>query len=307
MTRSDNSGTMEGAPGSKRKGLGVAPIFFGLMTLVLSATILVESRLQLSGRSFLVKYLNESGLVSYQISKEPNKGIWLATGWTAAVCFGLLMFYSVRRRFKFMAEAGQIKSWLDGHMFLGLLGAALATAHTMYRFGGFVSVGYWSMVLVTASGLLGRYLYVHIPHGASGDELKREEMEAAMTLVNNRINMFKSGGGISSHFDAISTELPPVGAGSITSLISLVAEDIENVRALKSLRGELNTIQEMTPDEKEGLYEAIKEKRNLIRTRRFLDVSQKLYRFWHVFHRPFAVVTIVVLLLHIGVYLWCKV
>ncbi len=47
----------------------------------------------------------------------------------------------------------------------------LVLYHTAFKFGGIVSVSFWSMVLVVLSGVVGRFIYVQIPRTIQGQEL----------------------------------------------------------------------------------------------------------------------------------------
>ena len=64
-----------------------------------------------------------------------------------------------------------MKTWLEVHIFCGIVGPVLVTFHTSFKFNGIVSVAYWSMVAVVLSGFVGRYLYVRIPRSLRGIEL----------------------------------------------------------------------------------------------------------------------------------------
>jgi len=66
----------------------------------------------------------------------------------------LLLTYSLRKRIKVVRRIGKLSTWLNYHIFLGVAGPILVTFHTAFKFGGLVSIAYWSMVAVALSGLL---------------------------------------------------------------------------------------------------------------------------------------------------------
>ncbi len=86
--------------------------------------------------------------------------------------------YSIRKKVKRFRDAGRIQTWLEVHIFSGIVGPALITFHTSFKFNGLVSVAYWSMVTVVLSGFVGRYLYVRIPKSIRGQELTQSELDA---------------------------------------------------------------------------------------------------------------------------------
>ena len=90
----------------------------------------------------------------------------------------LLLLYSVRKRFHFARKWGNLNVWLSAHIFLGFAGPVLVLFHTVFKFSGIVAIAFWSMVLVVASGVVGKFIFALIPRSLSGMELNRIEMEA---------------------------------------------------------------------------------------------------------------------------------
>ena len=85
--------------------------------------------------------------------------------------------YSLRKRSTLLAEMGKLATWLQLHIFLCTLGPFLVLLHTSFRFGGLVSIAFWSMTLVVVSGIFGRYLYVRIPKTINGQFLTIHAIE----------------------------------------------------------------------------------------------------------------------------------
>ena len=88
----------------------------------------------------------------------------------------LLLLYSLRKRVRFMQSWGNIRYWLNYHIWLGVTGPALVLFHTSLKFGGIVSISFWSMTAVVLSGVVGRYIYLQIPRSLSGHELSAKEL-----------------------------------------------------------------------------------------------------------------------------------
>lgn len=76
---------------------------------------------------------------------------------TLLIVFGMLI-YIVRKRWKKFAELGRLKYWLEFHIFLCTIGTVLVVFHTTFKFGGIISVGFWVLILVWISGVVGRFL-----------------------------------------------------------------------------------------------------------------------------------------------------
>ncbi|MFQ5560136.1 MAG: hypothetical protein ACE5FU_06080, partial [Nitrospinota bacterium] len=144
-------------------------ILFGFF---LTGTVLVFS-LVLGAEFFLQSYLPESSILSqvqssgylstFPLVVEPNKGIWHSIGWAGSTSMIVMLLYSVRKRFRVFHTFGNLYTWLNIHIFLGVVGPVLVTFHTTFKLGGLVSVSFWCMILVAASGFLGRYIFLKIP------------------------------------------------------------------------------------------------------------------------------------------------
>ena len=90
--------------------------------------------------------------------------------------FGLFS-YMARKRLKVFSRLGVLKYWLEFHIFLCTLGPVMILFHTSFKFGGIVSVGFWSMAVVWSSGVIGRFIYLQIPRTIEGRELSLREVE----------------------------------------------------------------------------------------------------------------------------------
>ena len=86
----------------------------------------------------------------------PSGSVGLALGVGGSALMLLMQVYSLRKKWKRLGHLGKLPRWLEFHIFCGILGPVLITFHTSFKFNGIVSVAYWSMLLVVASGFVGR-------------------------------------------------------------------------------------------------------------------------------------------------------
>ncbi len=99
----------------------------------------------------------------------------------------LMLLYSVRKRVPALRRAGSLGRWLDGHIYLGVVGPLLVVLHSSFKVHGLVALSFWSMVLVASSGVLGRYLYLQIPRTRAGEELALAELERRDGELSQRL------------------------------------------------------------------------------------------------------------------------
>jgi len=300
--------TAKGKSGTKliSEGRSLYPIFLTVVGLAVTSAAFMESYFQLTGSPFtLLGLAHDYGwLKEYEVSKLPQRGIWHPIGWVGTVCFFVMMLYSVRKRAGFLKDVGPMRYWLDTHMFLGIVGTLLITVHCTYKVGGIVSLSFWSMVLVASSGFIGRYIYIQIPRNISGTELRMDEIDSIMDDINEEMARYAGKDTKLLHyFEAISGPKDAGQMGIVKTLFVLVANDLTNFGRMFRIRAELARNKNLPPHVKKRFFKLVREKGGLLRSKGFLDTSHRLLHYWHVFHKPFAVIMFVIMFLHIAVVL----
>lgn len=122
-------------------------------------------------------------LVAFKVSRmglydaRSDLGYWI--GVVGAVMMLLLFAYPLRKRSTFLARFGAAKLWFIVHMVLGILGPVLVLAHATFRVGSLnAGVALFSMLVVAASGVIGRFIYLRIHQGLGG---QLQTLEALQT------------------------------------------------------------------------------------------------------------------------------
>lgn len=292
------------------EGNNLLPLVLAGIGSVAVVLLFMESWFQVTKSPFtFLDMAHQYGfLADYKVSDQPNRGVWHLTGWAGSACFILMMLYSFRKHFKFMTDLGPIRYWLDVHMFLGIMGCALVTVHSTYRFGGIVSLSYWSAILVAVSGFLGRYLYVQIPRSIYGQELKMEEINEIMDDINKEMDGYAKGEyEVQHYFERIAGGGTGGASGAASALWALFTTDMKNFITLAGVRRDLDKNEKIPANVKARLLKLIREKGELVRSIRFLEASHRLLHYWHVFHKPFAIIMFIVMFLHVAVYYFFRV
>jgi len=210
--------------------------------------------------------------------------------------------YSIRKKMTRLRQAGSIKTWLEVHIFCGILGPVLVTFHTSFKFNGIISVAYWSMVIVGLSGFVGRYLYVRIPRGLRGIELTHDELDARATALNQELAAAALPVALVAKVAAFEERLTPP-SGKTPSLWGLFLGEITMRRDFVALQREL----EHAGLGADLLHEAahvIAERAALIRQTAYLEKTKPLFDMWHIFHMPLVYVMFAIVLVHVVVTLY---
>ncbi len=107
---------------------------------------------------------------------------WL--GIAGGVMMLVLLLYPLRKRIRLFKGLGAIPSWFHYHMILGIIGPSLIVIHSNYTLQSFnATVATVAMLVVVASGIIGRYLYSKVHKGLFGSKAQvRQIMEDADTV-----------------------------------------------------------------------------------------------------------------------------
>jgi hypothetical protein len=94
--------------------------------------------------------------------------------------------YSFRKRSQ-TARWGSMASWLQFHIFTGLVGPYLVLLHSSWKFNGLAGATTLLTVIIVISGFIGRYIYTQIPRGLDGIEIETSSgQEQAGVLARAR-------------------------------------------------------------------------------------------------------------------------
>lgn len=94
--------------------------------------------------------------------------------------------YSLRKRSR-RIKWGRMSSWLQFHIFTGLVGPYMVLLHTSWKFNGIAGVTTLFTVIIVVSGFIGRYIFTRIPRTLDGLEiegtLSQEALRQARRLL----------------------------------------------------------------------------------------------------------------------------
>jgi hypothetical protein len=234
------------------------------------------------------------------------KHAYLKPGGTIGLHLGMLGFflcllvylYPLRKRWGWLAKQGLSRHWLDYHGLLGIVMPLVITLHSSFKTGGFAGLAYWFMVLVSLSGLVGRYLYAQVPATLNVAELSlRAGQEESAHLAAQLTSL-----GVLSIEEVDSALHPPdvhraeqmslVGAlGAMIVFDVLFPYRVWRLRRKLSRLDGTRTIANSRPLESADLERAIvlaREQAQLKKKVTFLSKSKQLLHYWHVIHRPFS-------------------
>lgn len=274
-------------------------LYVGLFLIVgISVTIL----LAINGFNYYSTPLEERFFNPDHISLKPS-GAWghgLGIVGTLMMIIGVGI-YMIRKRYRIFFNLGFLKHWLEFHIFLCSVGPVLVLYHTTFKFGGLVSVSFWSMVLVVLSGVVGRFIYLQIPRTIEGRELSVQELIEIKERLAIRVrSVLSEDASTLTEFERISSADRYKTLKLSTALGFLYRDyfDIKRVMRLFNKRIKLIGIDK---NKRKELIKAAKSELTIARRIAFLRTSQKLFHLWHIFHLPFAIAMFVIMVIHVAV------
>jgi hypothetical protein len=94
--------------------------------------------------------------------------------------------YSLRKRSR-SVKWGKMSTWLQLHIFTGLVGPYMVLLHTSWKFNGLAGATTLLTVIIVVSGFIGRYIFTRIPRTMDGLEiegtLSQEALKQARRLM----------------------------------------------------------------------------------------------------------------------------
>lgn len=207
--------------------------------------------------------------------------------------------YMARKRYRWLSRLGLVKHWLEFHIFLCTLGPVLILFHTSFKFGGLVAISFWSMVAVFVSGVIGRFIYIQIPRTIGGRELSLAEVKNMKKDVGAMIGDTPGLDEKSrAMITAFTSDIPETAPGNnffkvLLSGGSRGAKQREISRMLKR-----NSVPRKTSRK---VMKLIRSEISLNHRIARLQTMQKVFRYWHVAHLPFALVMLVIMVVHVVV------
>jgi len=242
---------------------------------------------------------------------RPSGPIGLYLGFVGVALFVGIFLYPLRKHWTWLGTKGSTRHWLDIHVLMGLTAPFIIAFHSTLKFRGIAGMAFWIMFAVSASGVVGRYLYAQIPRKVTTAELSMKEVQDLQEQLSHELaaqNVLPEADlrNLLRMPDANSVKRLPI----VIALVYMMILDVVRKFRVASLRrhalafGEsVATLGGFLPTRHRELERAIQaaaEEAALLKRILFLSRSQKVFHLWHVVHKPFSYAFAVLALLHIG-------
>jgi hypothetical protein len=244
------------------------------------------------------------------ITGESGLGYWL--GIIGSLMMLLLLLYPLRKRARFLRGLGRVPAWFRSHMFLGIIGPTLVVFHANFQSHSLnATVALFFMLIIVASGIIGRYLYSKIHKGLYGAKAEIKEILADADLMKRVLGGDYEGASrlISALAEFEARALVP-HSGFLSSLWAFIALGLRS----QYLRGHLVHEAKLAIDAeakqcgwgwraRHKRLSLVKEHLSIYfaavnKAARF-SVYERIFAYWHVLHLPLFFLLVLTAILHV--------
>jgi len=292
------------AVAGRRPGLGGVSrsspfrIFF---TAVIFTFVVVLLLLVVWGGAYYSTPLAERYLLPQHRVFKSSGTVGHTLGIVGTLMMLFIFVYSLYKRSKILQKFGTQAQWLRVHIFLGLAGPILVTFHTTGKLGGIVAVAFYSMWAMVISGVAGRYLYAKIPRTMQGNKMTLKEIENQLEEMVEALRFNEKKRKVLEGIESFLARTRRQKGGLFKALAHLVLDDLRLPLNACRVWRIVGKDQALPLKKRLRISRLVLRQKRLLNHLAILDASQRLFSYWHVFHKPFTVITFAIVFLHVAV------
>lgn len=274
-----------------RSFLQLGPILFGLCTCGVLIVAWAER--------------DEGHLVA-----ESGTGYWL--GIAGSIIMLMLLAYPLRKRFRILHGIGRVASWFRFHMIMGIVGPVLIILHTNFKLGSLNSrLALFTMLVVVASGIVGRYLYAKIHKGLYGKQIELRDVVADLAAINKNLSeLLGEQGGLRADLEQYALRASNAPSSIFGSFFAALGAGLSARSAYRRCRREIRSDLGARTDQRWATRRQRRRQMKDIeaRLRTFFVVAkraqrlaffERLFGMWHHLHMPLFILLISAVVIHV--------
>ena len=269
------------------------------LVFLYAASLAIIGWLAWSGRSYYLTPMLQRARHALFWELKPGGRVGHAFGVAGSLMMIVMLLYSVRKRVPALHNFGTLRAWLDFHIYCGVIGPLLVVLHSTFKVQGIVALSFWSMIAVASSGVLGRYLYGQLPRRQSGDEIGLQE---AAELHRRLADRLRDTYGLDASALARLDQISAGGLSQDSSLLTvLMLGPWRALAARRRLRAFLRGYRHLPRELRADLQSTARQRAQLSRRLLLWSKLRRLFHYWNVIHKPFAIVMYLFMAVHVGV------
>lgn len=240
------------------------------------------------------------------LTAESGTGYWL--GIIGGVIMLLLIAYPIRKRLPGYQRLGRIASWFRLHMIFGILGPSLVVLHTNFKLGSLNSrLALFTMLIVVASGIVGRYLYAKVHRGLYGQHAALRDVLTDITALKIGLEAaLGNDGEIVAQLEAFAPtpdRAQSVLSGLASCLTSGLRTSAARSRILRRAHLRLRAEGQLPAKARRRLERDLRGHLRLyfaaVKKAERLALFERIFGLWHHLHMPLFILLALTVTLHI--------
>ncbi len=150
---------------------------------------------------------------------SPAHGLGYLFGIVGTAMMVILLSYPLRKRIRSWRGWGRLPGWLKFHMLLGILGPTFVLFHANFRLGATnANVAMFAMLIVVASGIVGRYIYGKTHNRLSGELRSLQDLQRETAAARSEFHLdFTKIPDLRLMLDELETRILDPGHGVVSS------------------------------------------------------------------------------------------
>ena len=241
-------------------------------------------------------------------------------GWVGGAMMLTLLVYPLRKRFRFLRGLGVLPKWFKWHMVFGIMGPALIMFHSTFHIGSInAGVALVCMMLVSGSGIFGRFFYTKIHHGLYGRQSSLQELQVEMEQSGEVKSIFSFVPEIQQSLDrfrAYATDSSKAGQLGMWNFFTIgfrakrlsrsLAKDLYHAMFTRARNEDWDVAKRLHLSELYGNYRGLIHAYLLaVRDVAQFNTYERLFSTWHIFHIPLVFMMVFSAIWHvIAVYMF---
>ena len=193
--------------------------------------------------------------------------------------------YSLRKRARGKA-IGRMSTWLQLHIFTGLVGPFMVLLHTSWKFNGLAGVLMLMTIIIVISGIVGRYIYTAVPRTVDGAEVALRDLEQQSAAADVKLQELGAA-----------RLTPAVATGGGASLV--LGRTFARWRYRREIDRTLKSIGAAGQTHARQLRQSFDDRFRIHQQIQSLAAARRLLAVWHTIHIPIGVALFTVAAIHI--------
>ena len=202
--------------------------------------------------------------------------------------------YSLRKRSR-SARWGTMASWLQFHIFTGIVGPFLVLLHTSWKFNGLAGVLTLLTVLIVLSGFLGRYIYTAVPRTVDGVAVEADTLRQEIIKTDDQLQRILGSQNQLSSISLEGSTLASPGGG----LRLIFGRPLDKIRIRREWQSQKHQLPQSVQAQTAHLEALFARQRILQRQVDSLALARNTLALWHTIHIPIGMALFTISIIHI--------